>query len=85
MGGYITAKYNIIDVIRSFAPGFIFTTSLPPSLAAAAVASIRYVKNNYSLREALYDRANKLKKLMLAKNLPIIKNKDLIKIYFKLL
>jgi 5-aminolevulinate synthase len=74
MGGYITAKYNIIDVIRSFAPGFIFTTSLPPSLAAAAVASIRYVKNNHSLREALYERANKLKKLMLAHNLPIIKN-----------
>jgi 5-aminolevulinate synthase len=57
MGGYITAKYNIIDVIRSF-----------------AVASIRYVKNNHSLREALYERANKLKKLMLAHNLPIIKN-----------
>jgi len=74
MGGYITAKSNIIDVIRSFAPGFIFTTSLPPSLAAAAVASIRYVKNNYSLREALYDRADKLKRMMLAKNLPIIKN-----------
>jgi siroheme synthase (precorrin-2 oxidase/ferrochelatase) len=70
----ITAKSNIIDVIRSFAPGFIFTTSLPPSLAAAAVASIRYVKNNHSLREALYERANKLKKLMLAHNLPIIKN-----------
>jgi 5-aminolevulinate synthase len=74
MGGYITAKSNIIDVIRSFAPGFIFTTSLPPSLAAAAVASIRYVKNNHSLREALYERASKLKKLMLAKNLPIIEN-----------
>lgn len=47
---------------------------MPPSLAAAAVASIRYVKNNYSLREALYDRADKLKRMMLAKNLPIIKN-----------
>ena len=35
---------------------------------------IRYVKNNYSLREALYDRADKLKKLMLSKNLPIIQN-----------
>ncbi len=67
MGGYITAKNNIIDVIRSYAPGFIFTTSLPPSLAAAAIASVRYVKNNHSLREALYERANKLKKLMLKK------------------
>ncbi len=74
MGGYITAKNNIIDVIRSYAPGFIFTTSLPPSLAAAAIASVRYVKNNHSLREALYERANKLKKLMLKKNLPIIQN-----------
>jgi 5-aminolevulinate synthase len=74
MGGYITAKYNIVDVIRSFAPGFIFTTSLPPSLAAAAIASVRHVKNNHSLREALYNRAEKLKKLMVERNLPIIKN-----------
>ena len=74
MGGYIAASKNITDVIRSFAPGFIFTTSMPPSIAAAAVASIRYVKNNNSLRLELHERAETLKKLMLEKNLPIIKN-----------
>ncbi len=74
MGGYIAASKNITDVIRSFAPGFIFTTSMPPSIAAAAVASIRFVKNNHSLRLELYERAKTLKKLMLEKNLPIIKN-----------
>ena len=47
---------------------------MPPSIAAAAIASIRVVKNNHSLRLELHERANKLKKLMLEKNLPIIKN-----------
>jgi 5-aminolevulinate synthase len=74
MGGYIAASKNIADVIRSFAPGFIFTTSMPPSIAAAAIASIRVVKNNNSLRLELHERANKLKQFMLSKNLPIIKN-----------
>jgi 5-aminolevulinate synthase len=74
MGGYIAANKNIADVIRSFAPGFIFTTSMPPSIAAAAIASIRVVKNNNSLRLELHERASKLKKLMLDRNLPIIKN-----------
>jgi 5-aminolevulinate synthase len=74
MGGYIAASKNIADVIRSFAPGFIFTTSMPPSIAAAAIASIRVVKNNNSLRLELHERANKLKQLMLSKNLPIIRN-----------
>ena len=74
MGGYIAASKNIADVIRSFAPGFIFTTSMPPSIAAAAIASIRVVKNNNSLRIELHERAEKLKTLMLDKNLPIIQN-----------
>ncbi len=76
MGGYITAKSNIIDVIRSYAPGFIFTTSLPPSLAAAAIASIRFVRNNNNLRVSLYERSRKLKQMMYNKNLPIIENKS---------
>ena len=74
MGGYIAANKNIADIIRSFAPGFIFTTSMPPSIAAAAIASIRVVKNNHSLRLELHERAKKLKQLMLDRNLPIIKN-----------
>jgi 5-aminolevulinate synthase len=74
MGGYVASKSNITDVIRSFAPGFIFTTSMPPSIAAAAVASMRHVKNNNHLRIELKERANKLKKMMAEKNLPVIKN-----------
>jgi 5-aminolevulinate synthase len=74
MGGYITSNYNIIDVVRSYAPGFIFTTSIPPSLASAATSSIKYVKNNNQLRTSLFEKVNKLKKLMIDKNLPIIKN-----------
>ncbi len=74
MGGYVASKSNITDVIRSFAPGFIFTTSMPPSIAAAAVASMRHVKNNNHLRVELKERANKLKKMMAEKNLPVIEN-----------
>lgn len=82
MGGYIAANKNIADVIRSFAPGFIFTTSMPPSIAAAAIASIRVVKNNNSLRLELHERASKLKKLMLDRNLPIIKMTVILCLYW---
>lgn len=47
-GGYIVGKKEAIDCIRSLAPTFIFTTSLPPSIAAAAQKSIQIVQNNYS-------------------------------------
>ena len=46
MGGYIAASEEIIDYIRSFSPGFIFTTSLPPAIAAGAAASVAYLKSN---------------------------------------
>ena len=51
MGGYVTASSTIIDTIRSYAPGFIFTTSLPPAIAAGATASIRHLKTANHLRE----------------------------------
>jgi 5-aminolevulinate synthase len=72
MGGYITASAEIVDCIRSFAPGFIFTTSLAPVLAAGAVASIRHLKQSDAEREALGERAATLKWKFAAAGLPVM-------------
>jgi 5-aminolevulinate synthase len=72
MGGYIAADTVIIDAIRSYADGFIFTTSLPPALAAGAVASIRYLKAHNEVRVAHQARAAALKAKMLKAGLPVM-------------
>ena len=72
MGGYIAADAVICDAIRSWADGFIFTTSLPPALAAGAVASIRYLKQHNEVREAHQARAAALKAKMLRAGLPVM-------------
>src|SRR5512143_3502152 len=72
MGGYIAADAVIVDAIRSFADGFIFTTSLPPALAAGAVASIRYLKEHDEVRQAHQERAAALKAKMLKAGLPVM-------------
>jgi 5-aminolevulinate synthase len=72
MGGYIAADEALVDVIRSYAPGFIFTTALPPSLAAAATASIRHLKTSNWERERQQDRAERLKSMLRQCNIPFI-------------
>ena len=72
MGGYIAADAVIVDAIRSFADGFIFTTSIPPALAAGAVASIRYLKEHDEVRQAHQERAARLKARLLKAGLPVM-------------
>ncbi len=60
-GGYVTGEAEVIDFIRSTAPGFIFTTSLPPMTAAAALASVRHVRHDHDRRAQLFERAAALK------------------------
>lgn len=72
MGGYVTASSTIIDTIRSYAPGFIFTTSLPPAIAAGATASIRHLKTANDLREKHQEQVAKLKVKLTEAKLPIL-------------
>ncbi|HVK41375.1 MAG TPA: 5-aminolevulinate synthase [Phenylobacterium sp.] len=72
MGGYIAADAVIVDAIRSYADGFIFTTSIPPALAAGAVASIRYLKDHNEIREAHQERAATLKARLRKAGLPVM-------------
>ena len=74
MGGYIAASAKMCDAIRSYAPGFIFTTSLPPAVAAGAAASVAYLKRAPELREAHQTQARILKMRLKGLGLPIIDN-----------
>lgn len=72
MGGYITASRNLVDMVRSYSPGFIFTTSLSPVLAAGALASVRHLKSSQAERDKHQERARALKDLFKAHNLPVM-------------
>ena len=72
MGGYIAASARLCDAIRSYAPGFIFTTSLPPSIVAGAIASVSHLKSNPELRELHQTCAKILKFRLKGLGLPII-------------
>ena len=74
MGGYIAADSVIIDAVRSTASGFIFTTSLAPSIAAGARASVEYLKSAHRLREAHQERAATLKRRLVEAGLPLMPN-----------
>ena len=72
MGGYIAASAKMCDAIRSYAPGFIFTTSLPPAVAAGAAASVAHLKRDSALREKHQAQARALKLRLKGLGLPII-------------
>ena len=72
MGGYIAADRTIVDVIRSYAPGFIFTTSLSPVLVAGVLASVRHLKQSNAEREGQQASAAKLKALFADAGLPVM-------------
>ncbi|WP_375690963.1 5-aminolevulinate synthase [Pseudooceanicola sp. LIPI14-2-Ac024] len=71
-GGYIAASEKMCDAIRSYAPGFIFSTSIPPAVAAGAAASVRHLKTDQALREQHQTQASILKLRLKGLGLPII-------------
>jgi len=72
MGGYIASSQNMVDVIRSYASGFIFTTSLSPVLVAGVLASVRHLKEHGEDREKIQERAEATKKALLDARLPVM-------------
>jgi len=71
-GGYIAADAEMVDYIRSAASGFIFTTSLPPTTIAAALASVRHIRQDTARRAAIFERAATLKARLAAAGLPVL-------------
>ena len=74
LGGYIASNALLIDAVRSYAPGFIFTTALPPAVCAAATAAIRHLKTSSWERERHQDRAARTKAVLSAAGLPVMDN-----------
>ena len=74
MGGYITGSSNLIDFVRSFASGFIFTTALPPALAAGATASIRHLKESQAERRMHQANVAKVRAALDARGIPHMPN-----------
>ena len=74
MGGYIAASAALIDAVRSYAPQFIFTTTLPPSIAASAAAAVRHLKASGVERERHQANARLVKHALQAAGLPVLEN-----------
>jgi 5-aminolevulinate synthase len=72
LGGYITASAELVDAVRSYAPGFIFTTALPPAICAAATAAIRHLKTSGWERERHQERAARVKAVLNNAGLPVM-------------
>ncbi|KAF9958100.1 mitochondrial 5-aminolevulinate synthase [Mortierella alpina] len=74
VGGYIAGSSAMVDMIRSYAPGFIFTTSLPPAIVAGATASIQYLRNSPHERLAQQTNTRSLKAQLAALDIPVVPN-----------
>jgi 5-aminolevulinate synthase len=72
LGGFITGSKNLIDAVRSYAPGFIFTTALPPAICAASTAAIKHLKTSQWERDRHQDRAARVKAVLNAAGLPVM-------------
>src|ERR1700674_1325414 len=72
LGGYIAGSANLVDAVRSYAPGFIFTTALPPAICAAALAAIRHLKTSQWERERHQERAARVKAILAGAGLPVL-------------
>ena len=74
IGGYVTGNKDVVDFIRSFASGFIFTTSLPPCIAAGAYTSIRHLKFSDDERNLMFETVKKLKVSLKKNNIPFLEH-----------
>ncbi len=74
LGGYITADAPVIDALRGYAPGFIFTTALPPAICAAATAAIRHLKRSDAERDRHQSNVRHVKSVLAAAGLPVMHN-----------
>ncbi len=72
IGGYIAASADLVDFVRSYGDGFIFTTALPPAVAAGALTSVRHVRNTQELRDRHQERSETLKRRLKEAGLPVM-------------